>query len=244
MKILTCLTLIELGRISAFTAFTTSPINLQNTRFTVSPPPSRFQLYSNPTDDTSDGKKKDANAKVTSGGHDVRNTSMEEVKISKEEMEIQKRYVEHQQNAKKLGFPVDVRTLVEYNHGYAVLCTNSKSKEGYPSGSVVAFAPDAEGRPIFLFSDMSSHTVNVKGDERSSLVVASKEFKGPSDGRVTLTGTTSIIPPEETEAAKPPLLANHVVFYCRGSPSSLLQQPLWAQGGRRVDGNYHSGHSV
>jgi len=209
MKTLTCLTLIELGCATAFTAFTNGPSPPHSITSTTTPTGSQFRLFSNPAEDTNDGKKKDASAKITSGGHDVRNKSMKDVKISDEEMAIQKRYMEHQQNAKKLGFPVDVRTLVEYNHGFAVLCTNSKSNEGYPNGSVVAFAPDAEGRPIFLFSNISPHTVNVKKDKRTSLVVASKEFKGPSDGRVTLTGLTSRVPSEEVEAVKELYMAKH-----------------------------------
>ena len=36
-------------------------------------------------------------------------------------------YMEHQQNVKKVGFPTDVRSLIQYNHGFAVMSTNSKS---------------------------------------------------------------------------------------------------------------------
>ena len=36
-------------------------------------------------------------------------------------------FMEHQQNAPKIGFPTDVRSLVQYNHGFAVMSTNSKS---------------------------------------------------------------------------------------------------------------------
>jgi len=198
--------LMEIGSASAFAAFANSPPLIEHIKLKA---PSHFQLFSNPTENTNDGEKKDTSTKITSGGHDVRNTSVKEVKISDEEMAVQKRFATHQQNVKKLGFPIDVRTLVEYNHGFAVLCTNSKSNEGYPNGSVIAFAPDAEGRPIFLFSNISPHTVNLKKDERTSLVVASKEFKGPSDGRVTLTGKTSRVPPEEAEAAKELYLKKH-----------------------------------
>lgn len=129
--------------------------------------------------------------------------------ISDEELAIQKRFMEHQKQAKKLGFPVDVRTLVEYNHGFAALCTNSNSKEGYPSGSVVAFAPDEDGQPLFLFSEMSSHTKNIKEDKRTSMVIAAKEFKGAADGRVSLMGKTSVVSPEESEAVKKIYMKKH-----------------------------------
>jgi len=36
-------------------------------------------------------------------------------------------YMEHQQKVPKPGFPADVRSLVQYNHGFAVMSTNSKS---------------------------------------------------------------------------------------------------------------------
>lgn len=36
-------------------------------------------------------------------------------------------YMEHQQSVPKPGFPTDVRSLVQYNHGFAVMSTNSKS---------------------------------------------------------------------------------------------------------------------
>ena len=42
-----------------------------------------------------------------------------------EEMKIQMALSEHQQNAPKLGFDLDVRSLVEYNHGLVVVSTNS-----------------------------------------------------------------------------------------------------------------------
>ena len=43
-------------------------------------------------------------------------------------VKIQEALAEHQQNAPKLGFDVDVRSLVQYNHGFAVMSTNSKAK--------------------------------------------------------------------------------------------------------------------
>lgn len=109
-------------------------------------------------------------------------------------------YMEHQQQAPKIGFPVDVRSLVQYNHGFAVMSTISKSNPGYPGGSVVGFAPDEDGRPIFVFSGMSSHTQDILADPKCSLTVASKEFKGAADGRVNLMGTCKRIKDDETIA--------------------------------------------
>lgn len=58
--------------------------------------------------------------------HDVRSdVNMEE--IDPEEAAIQAAFAEHQEKAPKLSFAEDVRTLVQYNHGFAVMSTNSKS---------------------------------------------------------------------------------------------------------------------
>jgi putative heme iron utilization protein len=64
------------------------------------------------------------------------------------------------------------------------------SNPGFPGGSVVGFAPDEQGRPIFVFSGMSSHTQDILANPKCSLTVASKEFKGAADGRVNLMGTS------------------------------------------------------
>lgn len=110
-------------------------------------------------------------------------------------------FMEHQNSCPKPGFPVDVRSLVQYNHGFAVMSTFSKSNEGYPGGSVVGFAPDEEGKPLFVFSGMSSHTQDILVNPKCSLTVAAKEFKGAADGRVNLMGTCRRIR-DEDEIAK------------------------------------------
>lgn len=138
--------------------------------------------------------------------HDVPGMQQE---LSPEEMKTQALFAEHQQNCPKPGFASDVRTLIEYNHGFAVMSTNSKAMEGYPNGSVVAFAPDEDGNPLFVFSGMSSHTQDVLKDPRCSLTVASKQFKGAADGRVNLMGKTTLLPQDQKEAAKAVYLKKH-----------------------------------
>lgn len=66
---------------------------------------------------------------------------------------------------------------------------------------MVGFAPDEEGRPLFVFSGMSSHTQDLLADPRCSLTVAAKEFKGAADGRVNLMGTCKRLR-DEGEIAK------------------------------------------
>jgi putative heme iron utilization protein len=81
---------------------------------------------------------------------------------------------------------------------------------GYPGGSVVGFAPDEEGRPIFVFSGMSSHTVDILADPRCSLTIADKNFKGAADGRVNLMGTCQRLKDdEEISKAKEIYLQKH-----------------------------------
>lgn len=131
------------------------------------------------------------------------------MEMDPEEMKIQEALAEHQQSAPKLGFDVDVRSLVQYNHGFAVMSTNSKAHPGFPGGSVVGFAPDELGRPIFIFSGMSTHTQDLLADPNCSVTIASKEFKGAADGRVNLMGKVSLVDAEERDAMKAIYLAKH-----------------------------------
>lgn len=83
------------------------------------------------------------------------------------------------------------------------------SDPGYPGGSVVGFAPDELGRPLFIFSGMSTHTQDILANPKCSVTIASKEFKGAADGRVNLMGTCKLLPQEEIEAAKEIYLKKH-----------------------------------
>jgi hypothetical protein len=112
--------------------------------------------------------------------HDVRSSGAA-AEMDPEEMKVQEAFGEHQQNAAKLGWATDIRSLVQYNHGFAVMSTNSKANPGYPGGSVVGFAPDKKGRPFFVFSGMSTHTQDILADPRCSVTIAAKEFKGAAE---------------------------------------------------------------
>lgn len=57
--------------------------------------------------------------------HDVGENPMAD--FTPEQLERAQAYMEHQNNVPKLGFPTDVRSLVQYNHGFAVMSTNSKA---------------------------------------------------------------------------------------------------------------------
>lgn len=96
------------------------------------------------------------------GGHQVRGAPA----LSAEEQAVQSAVMEHQKGAARLSQAEDARSLVGYSNGYAVLSTLSKQLEGYPSGSLVGFATDQKGLPVFCFSAMSSHTQDLMRDPK------------------------------------------------------------------------------
>ena len=63
-----------------------------------------------------------------------------------------------------------VRTLLSLA-SVATLSTLSRKHAGFPFGSLMPYALDSEGRPIFLISNMAMHTQNLKADPRASLFV-------------------------------------------------------------------------
>lgn len=140
--------------------------------------------------------------------HDVGSSA--QMELSPADQAKMEAYGLHQQNAPKLDWATDVRTLVQYNHGFAVISTHSKSDPDYPGGSVVGFAPDEQGRPLFIFSGMSTHTQDILANPHCSLTVAAKDFKGAADGRVNLMGRAELVKdPAEQAAAKALYLKKH-----------------------------------
>ena len=89
------------------------------------------------------------------------------------------------------SFPSDAelaRTLVERTLR-ATLCT--LTDDGYPYGSAVSYAADSDGSPVVLISDMAEHTVNARGDARSSLLISTEVGQGDDplgQARLTLVG--------------------------------------------------------
>ena len=53
----------------------------------------------------------------------------------------------------------------------------TKDAAGYPCGSVVEYAMDSEGRYLFAFSSMSSHTTDVRETGKASLTVTAPGFQ-------------------------------------------------------------------
>src|SRR5260370_14130833 len=87
-----------------------------------------------------------------------------------------------------------VRTLVFLNT-IATLSTVSRKVSGYPFGSLMPYAIDTSGRPIFLISNMAMHTQNLQADARSSLFVGQAGDGDPlGTARTTLRGDGLPIP--------------------------------------------------
>jgi heme iron utilization protein len=84
------------------------------------------------------------------------------------------------------------------------LSTLSRKQSGFPFGSVMPYALDASGRPIFLISTMAMHTQNLQADSRASLLVTQSEAGGDPLGasRVTLLGNVLTIPDSEVADAR------------------------------------------
>src|SRR5712671_850479 len=96
------------------------------------------------------------------------------------------------------------RTLM-YLARLGSLSTLSRKQPGFPFGSVMPYAADERGRPIFLISTMAMHTQNLQADPRSSLLVTQPDASGDPLGasRVTVLGNVLPIPePEVAEARK------------------------------------------
>jgi len=102
------------------------------------------------------------------------------------------------------------RTLVHLGRS-GMLATLSRRHAGHPFGSVMPYALDETGRPLFLISRMAMHTQNLEVDARSSLLVtAPGTIEDPlAAGRVTLLGAARRVPAPEAAGARERYLARH-----------------------------------
>lgn len=94
---------------------------------------------------------------------------------------------------------------------FGALSTNSKRVDGVPFGSVVNFAVDSAGLPLFLFSSLAVHRKNLEEDPRASFLVFSPEAEtdAVTAARLTLLGQVVDVPEEDVDAAKAAYLAKH-----------------------------------
>ncbi|MFO0737437.1 MAG: pyridoxamine 5'-phosphate oxidase family protein [Labilithrix sp.] len=102
----------------------------------------------------------------------------------------------------------------------ATLSTLARDPEGFPYGSLVAFASDARGRPLLLLSRLAEHTENLRARPEASLLVCEAPGLAPdlALGRVTLLGRCTLVPDAEKSdvrtifLARQPSAATYVDF--------------------------------
>ncbi|CAL1373946.1 unnamed protein product [Linum trigynum] len=105
-----------------------------------------------------------------------------------------------------------VRNLMEqarFAHLCTVMSRMHHRREGYPFGSLVDFAPDAMGHPIFSFSPLAIHTRNLLADPRCTLVVQIPGWSSLSNARVTIFGDVYPLAEDEQEWAHKQYIAKH-----------------------------------
>lgn len=103
-----------------------------------------------------------------------------------------------------------VRTLLSLAT-LGTLSSLSRKHPGFPFGSLMPFAVDPAGRPIFLISSMAMHTQNLKADPRCSLFVAQASTEGDPLGsaRATLMGPAEKVEGHELVSVRETYLARH-----------------------------------
>jgi len=101
------------------------------------------------------------------------------------------------------SFSERARTLMYLGH-IGSLSTLSRKQPGFPFGSVMPYALDERGRPIFLISAMAMHTQNLREDARASLLATQADASGDPLGasRVTVMGNVQAIPGSEVTHAR------------------------------------------
>src|SRR5580700_5352671 len=93
------------------------------------------------------------------------------------------------------------RTLV-YLGRVGTLSTHSRKLPGFPFGSVMPYALDERGRPIFLISTMAMHTQNMLADSHASLLVTQPEAGGDPLGASRVTVMGDVLPIPELDRAE------------------------------------------
>eukprot|EP00775_Hariotina_reticulata_P007132 gene7132-7347_t len=105
---------------------------------------------------------------------------------------------------------VAVRNLVEQAQ-FAHLCTVMSHmhhrRAGYPFGTLVDFASDGGGLPIFCLSPLAIHARNLIEDPRCSLVVQMPGWTGLANARVTIFGDVYQLPADMQSDARDIFLA-------------------------------------
>ena len=117
---------------------------------------------------------------------------------------------ERRPDAPEPSFAERARTLL-YAARAGTLSTISKRHPGHPFGSLMPFALDGAGRPLFLISEMAVHTQNLQANPNASLFVTQAGWTGDplAAGRVTLMGEVRRVAEPDVTSARATYLARH-----------------------------------
>src|SRR3984957_14756802 len=108
------------------------------------------------------------------------------------------------------SFAERARTLLHLSR-VGSLSTLSRKRPGFPFGSLMPYALDGAGRPLFLISTMAMHTQNLQQDAHASLLVTQPEAAGDPLGaaRVTAVGNAATLAAPEVADARALYLERH-----------------------------------
>ncbi|MFO0913906.1 MAG: pyridoxamine 5'-phosphate oxidase family protein [Pirellulales bacterium] len=95
--------------------------------------------------------------------------------------------------------------------GHSTLATQSFKHPGFPFASVVPYAVNDRGEPIFLISRLAVHTRNLEHDPRATLLVADRSITDNplAAPRVAVMGQVQTIDAEDLDQARQIYLAQH-----------------------------------
>jgi heme iron utilization protein len=111
--------------------------------------------------------------------------------------------------APELTYGERARTLIHLGR-VGALSTMSRQHPGWPFGSVMPYALDEAGRPLFLISSMAMHTQNLQADPHASLLVTQSDAPDPlGAARLTLLGEVAKLTVENLASARKTYLARH-----------------------------------
>ncbi|HEY7204472.1 MAG TPA: DUF2470 domain-containing protein [Methylomirabilota bacterium] len=111
-------------------------------------------------------------------------------------------------SAPEPSFAEQARTLLHVGRT-GTLGTLSRRHPGHPFVSVMPYAPDDRGRPLFLISTLAMHTQNLEADPRASLLVAQAGDDPLALARVTLMGRGRRLTAEDRAGAREAYLTRH-----------------------------------
>jgi putative heme iron utilization protein len=90
------------------------------------------------------------------------------------------------------------------SRGFGVLATHSKRRPDYPFASMVTYAVDRRGCPLFLLSSLAVHTSNLQANPKASLLVFAEgaESDPLNSARANFFGEAALVPEDQIGEAR------------------------------------------